>query len=126
MAAIRGRFSQESLHDYLQLEGLLLKAVSGADFEPEAVWKIWGDNLNLPSLFSQLWILQKFSGADEVCLGDIIDQVKSMPSKDSFMSEVIVLLQLIIVAPAMNATSKRSFSALRRLKTYLRSTMTQQ
>ena len=42
------------------------------------------------------------------------------------MSQVVILLQLILVAPATNATSERSFSALRRLKTYLRSTMTQQ
>ena len=32
---------------------------------------------------------------------------------------------LILVAPATNATSQRSFSALRRLKTYFRTTMTQ-
>ena len=35
-------------------------------------------------------------------------------------------MQLILVMPATNATSERSFSALRRVKNYLRSTMTQQ
>ena len=34
--------------------------------------------------------------------------------------------QLIIVMPATNAASERSFSVLRRIKSYLRSTMTQQ
>ena len=36
-----------------------------------------------------------------------------------------LLARLIIVMPASNAVSERSFSAMRRLKTYLRSTMRQ-
>ena len=39
------------------------------------------------------------------------------------LCQVKQLLQLILVMPATNATSERSFSALRRLKSYLRSTM---
>ena len=42
-----------------------------------------------------------------------------------FLSEVVVLLELVLVTVATNATSERSFSALRRLKTYLCSTMAQ-
>ena len=40
-------------------------------------------------------------------------------------SNVWILLKLLLVKPATNATSERSFSALRRIKTYLRTTMTQ-
>ena len=40
-------------------------------------------------------------------------------------SEVVKLLKIILVNPATNATSERSFSAMRRLKTYLRCTMGQ-
>ncbi len=39
--------------------------------------------------------------------------------------EVEKLLHLIMVQPCSNASSERSFSALKRLKTYMRSTMTQ-
>ena len=35
------------------------------------------------------------------------------------------MARLILVMPATNAASERSFSAMRRLKTYLRSTMRQ-
>ena len=35
------------------------------------------------------------------------------------------LMQLILVMPATNASSERSFSTLRRVKTYLRATMNQ-
>lgn len=41
------------------------------------------------------------------------------------MSEVCKLASLILVMPATNASSERSFSALRRVKSYLRATMTQ-
>ncbi len=41
------------------------------------------------------------------------------------MSEVCSLASLIVVMPATNACSERSFSSLRRVKSYLRSTMTQ-
>ena len=36
-----------------------------------------------------------------------------------------ILIIILLVIPAANATSERTFSALRRVKTYLRSTMTQ-
>ena len=38
------------------------------------------------------------------------------------LPEVTKLAKLLIVLPATNATSERSFSALKRIKTYLRST----
>ena len=41
-------------------------------------------------------------------------------------SEVITVLALIIVVPSTNAVSERSFSAMRRVKTYLCSTIGQQ
>lgn len=44
----------------------------------------------------------------------------------ALMSEVSLLMQLVLVMPATKATSERSFSALWRVKTYLRSTMLQE
>ena len=43
----------------------------------------------------------------------------------SLLSEICTLASLILIMPATNAVSERSFSALRRLKSYLRATMTQ-
>ena len=57
---------------------------------------------------------------------DIKKYLLSMTSaQQTLLSEVFILLQLILIMPATNATSEQSFSALRRVKTYLRSTMTQ-
>ena len=41
------------------------------------------------------------------------------------ISEVVKLYKLLLVLPATNATSERTFSALCRIKTYLHSTMGQ-
>ena len=41
-------------------------------------------------------------------------------------SGVLNVVKLLLVLPATNATSERSFSALRRVKTYLRSTKSQE
>ncbi len=48
------------------------------------------------------------------------------PAKHMLMSETLKLVKLVLMMPATNATSERSFSYLRRIKTYLRSTMGQQ
>ena len=41
-------------------------------------------------------------------------------------SEIVTLVIILLVIPAANATSERTFSALRRVKFYLRSTMNEQ
>ena len=58
---------------------------------------------------------------------DIRDYCKSLSAAQrNLLSQVCRVVQLILVMPATNATSERSFSALRRVKSYLRSTMGQQ
>ena len=58
---------------------------------------------------------------------DIKKYISSMSSAErNLISEVDKLLKLVLVMPSTNAISERSFSALRRVKNYLRSTMTQE
>ena len=58
---------------------------------------------------------------------DIRDCFKSLSiAQRSLLSQVSRAVQLVLVMPATNATSERSFSALRRVKSYLRSMMGQQ
>jgi len=47
------------------------------------------------------------------------------PAMQSGMSEVMTLIKLILIMPATNAISEKSASALRRVKTYLHTTMHQ-
>ena len=60
-----------------------------------------------------------------------VDSVRTVfcdmvPEVRKLFPQVSVLLRLLLVSPASSCTAERSFSALRRMKTWLRSTMTQQ
>ena len=51
--------------------------------------------------------------------------MKNLSTEKRFLfSEVIKLIKIILIAPATNAISERSFSTLKRVKTSIRSTMT--
>ena len=48
------------------------------------------------------------------------------PEVRSLFPQVVILLKLLLVCPVSSCECERRFSALRRLKTWLRATMTQQ
>ena len=55
---------------------------------------------------------------------NILSLIRKMSrAKRTIISEIIILVKLILLAPATNAEGERIFSGLRRVKTYLRSTM---
>ena len=59
-------------------------------------------------------------------LQDAVNIMQEVPEPARAMfPEVNKLLQLLLTLPASSATAERSFSALHRLKTWLRSTMRQ-
>ena len=61
----------------------------------------------------------------ETTLGDIIKCLQKLPRTYKLLiSEVIKIVKIMLVMPATNALSERSFSALKRVKTSLRSTTT--
>ena len=56
---------------------------------------------------------------------DVLKWFMENPTLHPLLSQVKVLVKLLMVLPATNAISERSFSSLRRIKTYLRSTMSE-
>ena len=67
-----------------------------------------------------------FEGQRGVDFRAIVKVLKSYSvAEREIFSEVMTLVKLVLINPATNAISERSFSAMRRLKTYLRSTMGQ-
>ena len=68
-----------------------------------------------------------FKIEDSMSIHNVIEMMKNMTeAQKNLFSEVVKLTRLLLVVPATNAVSERSFSAMRRLKTYLRSTMKQE
>ena len=129
---IKKRFDQPDYHVYCQLEMLLVNACQKKDFtsELDAVCKFFKDDLNQDQLQAQLLTLSvnfPDNAAPNLNILDIKEHFLSLSSGQRILlDQVNQLLKLILVMPATNATSERSFSTLRRVKNYLRSTMTQQ
>ena len=70
-------------------------------------------------IFTKLTFLLKHSFAE------VIKMIRSLSQSNKLLlSEVVKIMKLLLVMPATNAVSERSFSALKRIKTYLRSTTT--
>ena len=111
------------------METVLLTAASGKEFDAEfeEVMKLYGCDFDLTNLKSQLEILKShFSNSSEaVCLSSIKEFLVNLGESRSLLSEVVKLIGLILVMPATNATSECSFSTLKRVKTFLRSSMKQ-
>ena len=98
------------------------------DEELQFVTEFYGEDLNIDQLRLHLDImsqnLPKSNGM--YTLYCVVKYLRDLiPIQRVLVSQVCTLASLILVLPATNATSERSFSTLRRIKSYLRSTMTQ-
>jgi len=88
-----------------------------------------GSDLDEHSLNLQLRMLLSVFGLERnkvkiaTSLQNVIDALLLLGDAREMFGEVNKLLRLILTMPVSNATAERSFSALRRLKTYTRSTI---
>ena len=131
---IQERFDQPGYRVYRSLENLLVKASKREEFQEnlDDVCAFYDDDFDKELLRSQLQTFGiHFQTVEETAVQISVFDVKRYflslsPGQASLLSQVRRLLQLILVMPATNATSERSFSALRRLKNHLRTTMAQE
>ena len=115
---------------YGKLQALLLKAATSKPYEEELqfVLSFYASDFDPLLLPTHLQIFsQTFKPDGEVRVMDLLSFFRGCtPGQLDLMSQVSKLVRLLLVMPATNAESERSFSAVRRIKTYLRSTMSQQ
>ena len=131
---IQERFNQPGYKVYSTLECLLMKACKNENLEDELkfVCSFYKDDLDETLLRVQLTTFalhfQQVHGIlNKISIFDLKKYFSSLSvDQAALLDQVVKLVQLILVMPATNATSERSFSALRRVKTYLRSTMLQE
>ena len=126
---ISNRFDQTGYRAYRCLENLVIKAANSMDYTDDlkSVVDIYGEDINESNLKIQLETLastisEKVSNVFEVkqYLTQLSDAQKVL------LNEIINVMKLIMVMPATNSTSERSFSAMRRVKSYDRQCMTQE
>jgi hypothetical protein len=115
------RFDSSSLNKYQALENVLLTETST---------DIADDLLGYEEIDWEGFQIQigRFHRKRSIkCLSDAVSILAGMPPElRGEYSEVEKLVRLLLVSPASSADAERSFNALRRLKTWLRSTMAQQ
>lgn len=124
--SIEARFDQPGFETYSTMQDMLLQASNGESYDAAlAMLKpSYSTDVDFDRLDIQLAMLHSTIGP-VVSFSEVVKKFKALPTM-ALYSEVKVILQLIMVLPATNAVSERSFSTLRRLKTYLRSSMTQE
>ena len=131
VSCIKERFEQPDYEIYSSssLGKLLVKAAMAKSYDEEfvTVTTFYRDDINSDLLSVQLKTLPAvIRSSDELVntFYDVRNLVKELkqPLK-ALISEVVKIIKLIIVMPATNAVSERSFSAMRRLFTYLQTNM---
>ena len=134
-SAVNTRFSHPRMESLLMVEKLLLSSANRKMDEAalEVVLSVYGYDFhsNGARWKAQLLMLPQLLAADDDQIqikstSDLIASYQKM-SKDnlSLFGEITKLMKLLLVCPASVASAERSFSDLRRLKTWLRSSISQ-
>ena len=130
------RFDMPSFSVMKEIESILLQSFKGVHVPfCDEFCKLCNDELNFERLKLQLMmlpdLLKTANEAEAVriirvtSIGTVIDLMIMNSFSQSFLSEVNSLLRIYLTVPMSSATAERTFSTLRRLKNYLRTTMTQ-
>ena len=121
--SIKAHFDQPGYQIYKNVESLLLNAANGETFDEEfqKVADFYKDDFNSGLLRTQVESLNaSFKENKDISPVDMKAILKyfrsTLPVHGTSYSEVIKLLKLILVMPATNAISERSFSALKRAR----------
>ena len=133
LEAMIDRFNQPGLQFHATIEETILSSANRQGLLPEddasieAICKHFGSDLDERRLRLNLEMLHDLmDGKAATTLSDVTDKIKELGPARRLYAEVSKLITLFLVVPATSATAERSFSCLRRLKTYLRSTMAQE
>ena len=129
ISPIQGRFEQLGFKVFGLVEQLFLKSVNKEDHSDEIMTlesTFFGD-YDHDSLITELQLLPAiFDDCKPVNFGDIVKGIQLLSrEKRKLIRNVVLIARLVLTNGATSATPERSFSTLRRLKTWLRSTMKQ-
>ena len=129
---IERRFEQSDLRTIKELEELLLNAANGREIEPisEVVLKFLKNDVVHDRLKIQLKMLPdmiKTAFAGEIVkvtnVRSIANAMEQSEIYKGMLGEIDKVLKIYFTFPVTSATAERSFSSLRRIKTFLRNSM---
>ena len=132
---LEDRFDQKELLPLvLALENLIVKAANGEGYD-DALQSVeescFAGDIHFDSLRRHLSLVcdlvkEAIPGVHKVTsIHTVCDAMNMSNAYKSMLSEVHKLLRLYLTVPIASSTSEQTFSAMKRLLTYLRSTMTE-
>jgi len=131
VVAIENHFMQKDFSVYSKLKQLLLHATKKEDDTNtmKDVMEFYQGDFNSSELETQLEVFSSMNiqkNGDSITFHDIHKHFKVLNhNQHLLMLQVVKVVKLLLLMSATNAVSERSASAMRRIKTYLRSKMTQ-
>ena len=141
-AELENRFQQNrGMPTAATMEKLFLKAIDpedasdSEDYSKIPEFEVYRKDINFVNLKAQLQMLPNLlktysENTDQnivqvTTLRTIYDIFNAVPSSKSLFEDIFRLLRILLTMSATTATAEQTFSTLWRLKTYLRSSMTQ-
>ena len=129
MNTIDQHFNQPSFVTYATMEAFLIKVLKSEDYSTKLQFleTNYANDVVSGTLKAQLEIFKiLMKDYDITCFNDILDKIKELQAPQRRMvNEIVTICKLLLVNPATGAARERSFSVARRIKTWLRSTMSQ-
>lgn len=130
------QFDQPTFTLLREMENLVIQSCNGISVIPSSSFKeLYGSDMKMDSLMTQLSMLpdvvttankQEHMGIKRVTSVNTVCEVfNTCKFPKTMLAEVDHLLHIYLTVPLTSTTAERTFLSLRRLKTYLRSTMTQ-
>jgi hypothetical protein len=118
------RFSSDDMKTYSSIESILL---STEPLDDAQIVLSKYPEVDITYLQSELPMFHRHAKERLTSLTQVATHARALNKevRDLFPS-VMALIRLLLLCPASSAEAERSFSSLRRLKTWLRSTMTQE
>ena len=121
---VQRRFDQPDFQTYVHLQEVFLKTIKGEPVEEHfrELESFYSTDFNVLSLKPQLEVLPNVVESmgfnrSTFSVSDLVRFLQKLdPANKLLLSEVVKLGKLMLVMPATNAVSERSFSALKRLK----------
>ena len=98
---------------------------------PDELMKIYSKDINMERLNIQLQVLPQICSKDRSStMAEVLQDIKNAINSGgsvvwNMLSEVITLFRLYLTVPVTTASAERTFSVLRRTKSFLRTTMSQ-
>lgn len=128
IGCIEQRFTKDTMAHLSNMELFLTQ--QNNETSSNYVKNFYGDDFDMDRLILHRNMLLDIAQTKNYKLNSVEDVVSFITthceSTKDMIPEVIKLLNIILTIPVSTCTAERSFSALRRIKTYLRNTMTQQ